>query len=262
MQGGGKWRDTLHVNRLELVQHIWMIGIEERENTHIRFMKYLQPAQKPGRSRRGHIVLSPCSPGQGFPVWIIPPISKGAAAVMLRPEPAKFGKCEKVCWPWNELGDFICGNWSHSPSFTSGGHGYSRLCWLVAIKDIKEGAVNTLALRLTTWPPDAPLVESGNRKWTKDYSDRNQSGDKKKGGGFTLEDISFCSVEREEYLALSEINARVVVFLIQLILTLGGTRLLLWRIQSLSVISRSWKGQRWQGINNNRAKELWLERHL
>ena len=41
--------------------------------------------------------------------------------------------------------------------------------------------------------------------------------------GFAPEDISLCSTKREEYTGHSEINARVVVLQIQLILTLGGT---------------------------------------
>lgn len=40
--------------------------------------------------------------------------------------------------------------------------------------------------------------------------------------GFAPEDISLCSMEREEYTGHSEINTRVVVLQIQLILTLGG----------------------------------------
>lgn len=40
--------------------------------------------------------------------------------------------------------------------------------------------------------------------------------------GFTPEDISLCTKKREEYTGYSEINTRVVVLHIQLILTLCG----------------------------------------
>ena len=141
-------------------------------------MKYLKPIQKHGKSKRGSTL---CLSWLQAQVWIITSVSKGAAVFWCKMcfLSNKVWEVWKVCWPWNEPGDFIYGNWSHSPPFTTGGHRYSRLCWLVAIKDFKDRAVDALALQLTTWPSNAPLVESCNRKWTKDYSEHSQSGDEK-----------------------------------------------------------------------------------
>lgn len=55
--------------------------------------------------------------------------------------------------------------------------------------------------------------------------------------GFTPEDISLCNKKREEYTGHSEINTRVVVLQIQLILTLGGTAATLKNSDFGSVIS-------------------------
>lgn len=146
-------------------------------------MKYLQPVQTHRKSKRGSTLCSSL-------LWVadvscLNHIGGGGCCSGL---PQNVPLVQQILWSVKSLLTlkwtreiFIYSNRSHSPSFTTGGHGYSRLCLLVAIKDFKDGAANTLALRLTTWPSDAPLLVSCNRKWTKDYSDHNQSEDKKRG---------------------------------------------------------------------------------
>lgn len=66
------------------------------------------------------------------------------------PRPTESGKCEKSADLGMNQEIFSCSDWPHSRSFTTGGHGYSRLCLSAAVKDFKGGAGRALAPRLTT----------------------------------------------------------------------------------------------------------------
>lgn len=146
------------------------------------FYELSLPIGKWGRSKRGSTLCWSLLQRPKFPAWIITLVSKGAAALRHRMRFSSNNVWEvwksRLTLKWT--GRFYLRQPTHSRSFTTGGHGYTPLCYLVAIKDFKERAVNTLALRLTTWPSDALLVESCNRKWTEDYSDHNQSGVRKR----------------------------------------------------------------------------------
>lgn len=170
------WNKRTHgillVNWLEIVQGIKVVCPEIQQDSYIHVMKYLffPPIGTKRMSERGSTLQTSASCLNHNRQGLLQNVSLVQQS---------FGSVKGLLTLKWTMEISICSNWPHSPPFTTGGHGYSRLCWLVAIKDFKDKAVNTLALRLTTWPSDALLVESCNRKWTKDYSDHNQSGNEK-----------------------------------------------------------------------------------